>query len=381
MRTISFYDDIFFEMKIIYCIDSIVSSGGTERVLTTKVNWLAKQHDIQVIIVSLREAGDPYFNLDDNVCRAILDVRNGDKRSYQQELSSIVEKEKPDIMVAVAGMSVDALPRLKDNSKKVLEFHYTRNFLVNFVRGIHHIRFRSLHLLKMYYLQWKLARQARKFDRFVGLTRRDIGLWGKPSNMTYIHNPLSFRSEIKSDCKSKKIISVGSWTPVKGMDQLLEAFGPLASSYPDWTVELYGSGQDEALLRSIIRRYGMEHQVLMNAPVKNIGAKLAEASIYAFPSRSDGFGLVITEAMECGLPTVAMDCPCGPCEIVTPQTGIVVPDKDIVAFREALKKLMDDESLRQRMGKAAQAEVTRFYPDTIMPKWLKLLQDLDCNRS
>ena len=368
-------------MRLVYCIDSLVSSGGTERVLTTKLNWWACQADIDVYVVSLREDGKPFFPLDNRVKREILDISPSDIRTYHKALRDVAVRLRPDVMIAVAGMSVDVLPRLNDSSKKVLEFHYTRNFLVNFVNGIHHIHLRGLHLLKMHYLQWRLARQARKYDLFVGLTKRDVGLWGNPVNMKWIHNPLSFRSEIKSDCKSKKIISVGSWTPVKGMDQLLEAFGPLASSYPDWTVELYGSGQDEALLRSIIRRYGMEHQVLMNAPVKNIGAKLAKASIYAFPSRSDGFGLVITEAMECGLPTVAMDCPCGPCEIVTPQTGIVVPDKDIVAFREALKKLMDDESLRQRMGKAAQAEVTRFYPDTIMPKWLKLLQDLDCNRS
>ena len=76
--------------------------------------------------------------------------------------------------------------------------------------------------------------------------------------------------------------------------------------------------------------------------------------------------------MECGLPTVAMDCPCGPCEIVTQNTGIVVPDKDITAFRNALEKLMTNDGLRKQMGNAAQTEVRRFYPDTIMPHWLQL---------
>lgn len=67
------------------------------------------------------------------------------------------------------------------------------------------------------------------------------------------------------------------------MDQLLEAFGPLAAKYPDWSVELYGSGQDETLLRSIIDKYSMQSQVSLNAPVKDIGSRLTEASIYAFP--------------------------------------------------------------------------------------------------
>lgn len=120
----------------------------------------------------------------------------------------------------------------------------------------------------------------------------------------------------------------------------------------------------------------MEKQVSLNAPVQNISEKLTEASIYAFPSRSDGFGLVITEAMECGLPTVAMDCECGPCEIVTENTGIIVQDKDIDSFRDALKKLMDSPDMRQTMGRNASIEVKRFYPENIMPQWEQLILKL-----
>ncbi len=363
-------------LTIIYCIDSLAPSGGTERVLTTKLNWWAGQKEADVTLVSLREDKPPFFRLDPGVKRIALDVKPGDAARYRAALEDIAAGIKPDVMVAVAGMAVETLPSLKDGSKKVLEFHYTKNFLVNFVKGLKDIRLRQLHILKMRYLQWKLASTARKYDLFVGLTRRDVGLWGNPDNMTFVHNPLSFRSERKSTCANKRIISVGSWTPAKGMDQLLEAFGPIAKDYPDWTVELYGSGQDEGLLKSIIARYNMEEQVCLHSPVKDIENKLIEASIYAFPSRSDGFGLVITEAMECGLPTVAMDCPCGPCEIVTKDTGIIVPEGDIDSFRKALKELMDNTAKRTAMGMAASREVSRFYPDEIMPKWKRLFTSL-----
>lgn len=361
-------------MKIGYCIDSLKSSGGTERVLTTKVNWLAARPEHQVFVFTLREAEEPFFRLDGNVKTVELDARPGDKRVYRAALRKALAETRPDVTVSVSGMSAGILPSLAEGGKKVLEFHYTKNFLVNFVRGIDRIRFRQLHILKMLWLQRKLARDARKFDLFVGLTKKDVGLWGNPKNMTFVHNPLSFRSERKSTCRNRTIIAVGSWTPAKGMDRLLEAFGPLAASYPEWRVELYGSGQDENRLKGIVAKYDMSAQVSLNAPVRNIGEKLVEASVYAFPSRSDGFGLVITEAMECGLPTVAMDCPCGPCEIVTERTGFVVPDGDVAAFRDALRKLMDDEELRMRMGRAAAEEVKRFYPDTIMPKWLELFR-------
>lgn len=367
-------------MRIVYCIDSLASSGGTERVLTTKLNWWANYKEAAVTVVSLKEDKPPFFKIDPLVNHITLDVKAGDAKRYRTVIANIADKIKPDVMVAVAGMAVEALPLLKDGSKKALEFHYTKNFLVNFVKGLKHIRFRQLHILKMRYLQWKLARTARKYDLFVGLTRRDVGLWGNPDNMTFVHNPLSFRSARKSTCANKRIISVGSWTPAKGMDQLLEAFGPIAGDYPEWTVELYGSGQDESLLKSIISRYDMGRQVCLHSPVKDIENKLIEASIYAFPSRSDGFGLVITEAMECGLPTVAMDCPCGPCEIVTKDTGIVVPEGDIDSFRKALKQLMDNHIRRMQMGKSAQDKVRQYYPENIMKQWVALFSQLHHNK-
>ena len=241
-------------MTISYFIDTLWQSGGTERVLTTKLNWLASQPEIQVSVVTIRDDRAPFFSLDDRIERVILPVNNNDLKGYTKALTTYLHEAKPDVSVAVAGMAVDTLWKMNDRSKKVLEFHYTKNFLVNFVKGIHNIRFRWLHLLKMQWMQWQLVRTAKKYDVFVGLTKKDVGLWGNPKNMTYVHNPLSFRSNRKSTCTNKRIISVGSWTPAKGMDQLLEAFGPLASDYSDWHIDLFGSGQDEQLLRSIIQK-------------------------------------------------------------------------------------------------------------------------------
>lgn len=255
-------------MLIVYCIDSLALSGGTERVLTTKVNWLAAQPNMEVVVVTLKETVSPFFNLHERVGRVMLEVSRSDIEGYCKELNATLLELKPDIAVATAGMAVNVLYRMTDGSKKVLEFHYTKNFLVNFVKGLHRIRFRQLHLLKMKWLQWKLARTSRKYDLFVGLTQKDVGLWGYPQNMTFVHNPLSFRCARKSNCLQHKIIAVGSWTPSKGMDQLLEAFGPLAKKYPDWKVELYGSGQEEYLLREIIAKYDMETQVSLNAPIQ-----------------------------------------------------------------------------------------------------------------
>ena len=361
-------------MKLAYCIKSLQPSGGTERVLTTKMNYLADYTDCSVYVILQDEMGEPFFPLSPLVQKVSLNSKN--RREYRVALKSTLKTIHPDVTICVGGDELSFINDIDDGSKKVLEFHYTKNFLVNFVKGIRRIRFKSLHLLKVWLLQKRLAYYVKKFDLVVGLTARDVKLWGSPSNMTYVYNPLSFRSSRKSTTQNKEIISVGSFTPAKGMDLLVEAFGRIAPRYPDWKLSLYGSGQDYELLKDLISKYHIEEQVSLHEPVLNIGEKMVESSIYAFPSRSDGFGLVLTEAMECGLPCVAFDCECGPREILTKDTGILVPPQNIDEFGRALAKLMDSEELRQQMGYAATKEVTRFYVENIMPRWIELFNQL-----
>lgn len=362
-------------MRVVYCIAGLWPSGGTERVVTTKMNWLATKGGCEVHVVMHDGHREEFFPLSAAVRRHYV-AEGAPLRVYRRELTALLMGLRADVVICTGGAELPFLWKIKDGSKKILEFHYTRNFLVNFVRGIRHIRFKQLHLLKVWLMQKRIAHHARRYDRMVGLTERDVHLWGDPANMTYIYNPLSFRSERKSTTANKEIIAVGSFTPAKGMDQLVEAFGRIAHRHADWHLSLYGQGQDYGLLQELIEKYGIRKQVSVNEPYQRIGEKLVEAGIYAFPSRSDGFGLVITEAMECGLPCVAMDCECGPREIVSPRTGLLVPPQDIAAFAAALERLMDDAPLRRSMGDAAQMEVARFYPDNIMPQWLRLFETL-----
>lgn len=360
-------------MKIVYCVASLHLPGGTERVLTTKVNALVESID-EVYILMHGEVSQPYFPISEKVKCITLNAFS--KKKYRKELERFLYDLRPDITISVGGWELPYLNDIKDGSKKILEFHYTKNFLINFVKGIHNLPFKRLHLLKVWLLQKKLRIYARRFDKVVGLTERDVHLWGNPKNMTYIYNPLSFRTDRKSTLENKVIIAVGSFTPAKGMDLLIEAFGRVAHQFPDWRLELYGSGQEYGLLQELIAEYQIEKQVSVNHPYPYIAEKLLESSIYAFPSRSDGFGLVITEAMECGLPCVAFDCECGPREIVTVQTGLLVPPQNVEAFAEALKTMMLDGQLRKRMGKEASIEVSRFYVENIMPKWVELFNEL-----
>ena len=361
-------------MKIFYCITSLGPSGGTERVLTTKMNYFSSLPNYEVYAI-LRNGNDsPFFSLSKKV--KLIDFKEPNKKRYIKKLRDLVYAIKPDIVVS-AGTEFHELPKFKDGSKKIYEFHYTKNYIINFVRGVRHLKFRYLHLLKAWLFQKNMQYTTRKYDQVVVLTKRDMELWGAPSNMRYIYDPLSFRSEQSCNHKSKVIVCVGSLTPAKGIDKLIDAFGIIAHKFTDWTLKIYGEGQDQKLIETLIKKYKIEDQVVLTGYTKNIEDKIREGSIYAFPSRSDGFGLVLTEAMECGLACVAFDCPCGPSEIIEEgKTGYLVPFGDINCFASRLEMLINDEDLRKRMGEEGRKQVKRFYMENIAPKWEALFSDL-----
>ena len=101
-------------MKIVYCIESLVKSGGTERVLTTKLNWLAGNSAVEVWVATLEEEYSPFFALSNKVNRKMLPVSKGDRDGYKEHLGRVLCELKPDVTVHVAGMSDKVLPTLKD---------------------------------------------------------------------------------------------------------------------------------------------------------------------------------------------------------------------------------------------------------------------------
>ena len=102
-----------------------------------------------------------------------------------------------------------------------------------------------------------------------------------------------------------------------------------------------------------------------------------EASIYALSSRFEGFGMVLVEAMICGVPCVSFDCPCGPSDIIkNGEDGFLVENDNIGLFASKLSILIEDANKRKMMGRKAKENVKRYLPEKILSQWDELFKSI-----
>lgn len=373
-------------MRIVYCIPATSNSGGMERVLTRKVNYLVGQGHELIIITTDQKGAKPFFSLEGSVKQYDLginyDENNGQgilaklttypkkKRLHRQRLSELLERLRADIVISMFGDDATLLPQMKDGSRKVLEYHFSK------LKRLQYGRTGLWRLIDI--LRTKLdERTVKPYDRFVVLTQEDAGYWGPLCNIQVIPNPLPFVSEETSPCTSHKVIAVGRYDFQKNFAKLLELWGHIAPAYPDWTLEIYGDGALRPELEKQVNRLGLSLSVTLAKPTLQMKEVYQSASIYTMTSRYEGLPMVLIEAQHMGLPIVSFACPCGPKDVLHPgEDGYLISQGDDEGFLAALRQLMDSEAERVRMGANARKASARYEVDAVMGQWLDLFSSL-----
>jgi glycosyltransferase involved in cell wall biosynthesis len=158
---------------------------------------------------------------------------------------------------------------------------------------------------------------------------------------------------------------------------MVRAFAPVAAAHPEWQLHVYGAGPEDRALEAQVEELGLTGQVRLCGYSLDLRSVLASASVYALTSHTESFSMSLIEAMSVGLPTVAMDCPRGPREIVRDgETGYLVPDADEDAFTAALLRLVEDAELRRRLGAGALARSHLWSMDAVGARWTELFARL-----
>lgn len=166
------------------------------------------------------------------------------------------------------------------------------------------------------------------------------------------------------------IVAMGRLTWQKGFDLLIEAFAMLAPRYPALRLVIHGEGEARGALQAHIERLSLAGRVSLPGRAANPALALSQGAIFAFPSRYEGFGLALGEAMGLGLAVVAADCESGPREMIRDgENGLLVPPGDAEALAGAITQLLDDPALAQRLGAAARALPDEFSAARWLAAW------------
>ena len=376
-------------MRLIYCTHSLCNPGGMERVLVNKVTYLVEKLHWDISIVTTDQKGRPSFyplpagvrvtdlgiNYSDDNVKSVTGKILGylqKRRRHKRLLTSLLEREKPDIVVSLYPSESSFIPDIKDGSKKVLELHFCKYFRLQYGRkGL-------LGIID----KWRThqdERIVRKFDKFVVLTNEDKEYWGNLHNIEVIPNAAMNIGGHFSDVTNHRVIAVGRLDYQKGFDRLIQAWEYINKSglYSDWRLDIFGQGEWKEMLQEMVQAKNLSVSVHLNSPVKTIGEEYVNSSLLVMSSNYEGFPMVMIESMAIGLPVVAFDFKCGPRDIISDgENGLLVSNGDIPGLAGAMMKLMGDYELRRRMSVKARQVVDTYSEKAVMDKWVRLFTSL-----
>lgn len=375
-------------MKIAYCIGNIHNSGGIERVISIKANYLVdKGYEVHIVVI-YPSSQKPFFNFDSRIKFHYLNLDfekdrglkkhinfKKNKKIFLQTIGNLFQEIKPDIAISTFCKYSKYIFELNDGSKKIIERHFAK-----YKRAQYYSKLDNYFLGRIItYLYRKTDYDIGKnFDRFIVLTNEDRESWGNTlPNLEVIENPLTILPKNHASLENKIVISLGRLNQQKQFDHLIEIWNTIVQKHPDWKLLLYGNGEKKRELEEMIDRLNLNSNIELHPATSDISSVLLNSSIYAMTSKYEGFPLTLIESMVHGVPPVSYTCKCGPKEIIHDEVdGLLVPFNDKEIFAQKLSYLIENETIRKQMGKAASENIQRYSQDIIMQKWMNLFQRL-----
>ena len=357
--------------------------GGDARTVLNLASHLSARHRVTVISV-YRRRKSPAYRADPRVeISYLVDARPGHGHEEETKTPDLQLPERVEELLATtlqalpAGVLVSTRPSIHAAVARIGSRH-----LITVAQD--HLNFENRSASPA--VRRVLEESLPKLDCLAVLTQADAvdySAWLKGSRalVVAIPNAVPWPLADAAPLDSKTVVAAGRLSPQKAFARLVEAYAPIAKTHPDWQLHIYGKGPQEAALRQLIEDLGAGAQVRLMGYSTEFQSVLEGASIYAMSSRFEGFPMVLIEAMSKGLPLVSFDCPRGPAEIIVDgENGRLVPDGDIPVFTQALRELIEDGSLRARMGAASLERARQYESEAIARRWEVLFDQLAARR-
>lgn len=378
-------------MKIVYIIETLASTGGTERMVSEKANYLADTfgYDVSIISCTQNKHQPNAFHLSKKVkqiCLAIpyysqyhykypmrLWIKYSINNKLKRDLTKCVQKINPDILIGIGHYKANLVCNIECKAKRIIECHEAKLFTLSGMSL--HQNLASKIFTRLYrHLYFKTIEK--KADAIVTLTLGDKKMWNKAKHVDVIPNFSTMPAFNCSLCNTKRIIAVGRLSWEKGYDRLLSIWNILSNKYHDWNLDIYGEGELDNYLNTTISECNIKNIKIHNF-TSELSKEYEKSSICVMTSYYEGFSLVLLEAMKSGVPCVSFDCPFGPSSIIVDnQCGFLIENGNINQFVDKLSILIEKEEIRKRFAIAAVARSKDFSVDRVMMLWKTLFDKI-----
>lgn len=371
-------------MRILYVYSAWAIWGGIERVLIDKMNYLADTEGYEIYTLTYDQGTNPIpFPLSSKVIYRDLNVRlyhhyryHGLKKYYYKyklqkllvkRLQSEILEIMPDVIVCPRVDLLSYILKAKGRIPLVYESHSSYKWIAMEKKG-----------LVWFFRQHYYNRLVKKVQMVVSLTEGDALEWRKITNhVSVIPNVVKLNySGQYSNCQSKSVIFVGRLSLQKDVHSLLRIWSIVHKRFPEWQLHIYGDRGEET--ESIVHALEqISENIYLHEPTSQIFDKYLDSSMLLSTSLYEPFGLVLPEAMSCGLPVVAFDCPYGPSEIITDGVdGFLIRNRDLQEFAQMVCLLIENQEMRLQMGRAGIQSARRYEASQILPMWKTFFRQL-----
>lgn len=379
-------------MRILYCISGLYKKGGTERILVTKANALAKLPDFSIsIAINNQECHEYSYTLSDRVriydlklksllpkfkipCLSFLIQFFRSLRVYKKIVSEI----NPDIIIVMdRGFDDLVIPFFFDSRVCIREFH-TSKFVID--SRCQNISGKFIHIVSFLYEKiyfWIFN----KYSAVVVLTEKDR-LYSNYTTKSYVIPNFLFHFPKQVACLDRQeVITVGRLDKNKNIQVQIRVWEKVVKKYPSWKLKIFGEGVEYQNLKNLIIELGLTQNVFLCGVKSDLDSEYLNSSFSLFTSLGEGFGLVLIESMSFGVPCISFDTPCGPSDIISNGIdGFLVPLGDEENLYNRIILLIEDSLLRKKMGIEAKSKAKNFTEENILYKWVDLFLKLKKNK-
>lgn len=378
-----------------FCTHWVQCSGGVEKVICKFANEMLKRgHEVTVLYIDQKE-GTSFFPLDHRVKTINILYENGQKaiseklpvrlracrefwrlfslkkarainaeykgKLYGRQIQKMISQQKPDVVVACSEQSI----------KYVIDDAKCKVPVIGMIHSGCHETIPELSGAELFAMGKCKAIQV-LLPSYIDICKQYI----RGTHFIAIGNVVEQTTRLaKYDGKKiHKIVCVGMLSGRKNQQLLADAFALIAHKYPGWSVEFWGNYHSTKGMR--IKKYiekGESPQLKIMGTTTNIEEVYASADIFCMPSYLEGFPLALTEAMAAGLPAVGLKSCHAVAELIENEKSGLLVDNTKEALAAALERLMNDLTLRKRMGQEACRAMEAYAPDVIWGEWEDLL--------